>query len=935
MVGTKWYKCDFHLHTPASDCFENKEITPEEWVSTAIERGLDCVAVSDHNSANWIDKIVDAAKETSLVVFPAVEITCSDAKVHLLIIFEIGTTKTTIEDFLTICRIERTKFGEKDAHSELSVEEIIKEANKKSAISIPAHIDDFSSINSVAFAIKDKLLSDGLILGCQTVHNESYISDLDYNKDVALKSINLKFGASEKDIEEGRFRINLDKIKEWRATVQHVKNHNKAILTFSDNPNSEHDSKHGLWGIGNRFTWIKMDQKPSIESFRQALILHQFRIKNDFESPGFPYETPDTWIKSITIKDTELSINGNDGVVIKFNPQMNTIIGGRGSGKSSILHFLRGVFNKGHELSTLTNIHNDFNNFFKTKEKNKIQGVLKAASEIEIIINRNDELFKVVFQQLNAKEQITKIYKFNPLTEKFDLEQDLSYLQIFDFDIYSQKQIYEVANSINSLRETIDGSSEEIMTQHDLLKNKKAEYIKLSASINELKIKAKKKELIQSEIKDISGKIDAVKETGIENELKKIQDFNSDNAKFTSTFERTKVELNQFEKLIETVRSLKVKDEQFAAANLKNLEGIISKINSSIEQVAVSIETSKKEFSKIPEIITSDLQLSLWQKDKDATEKSFSEKKVVLLEKGIVKIDEIEEEIKRLAIKKAELDEIVRIEVEIEKQEFKLAQLKTDFITERQNLSSKRKSFLDVLLADGKVRAKVLKFKDFDQLEEALRLIFSSPDTFTNEIKVLLDYWSGADPKRANIGVYELITNIISGDKNGDEFEKRFIKKITELNGEQLNSIDLMFPEDIIQLEYKTNADVWKVLSNASAGQKTAAILTLILSQGKKPLILDQPEDDLDNYLIYDLVVDQLRKSKETRQIITVTHNANIPVNGDSEVIIVMDSETKHLSPKHIGTIEENEIKRAVCSIMEGGTDAFEMRSKRYQNIKN
>lgn len=143
-----------------------------------------------------------------------------------------------------------------------------------------------------------------------------------------------------------------------------------------------------------------------------------------------------------------------------------------------------------------------------------------------------------------------------------------------------------------------------------------------------------------------------------------------------------------------------------------------------------------------------------------------------------------------------------------------------------------------------------------------------------------------------------------------------------------------MFPEDVIQLEYKTDAGVWKALSNASAGQKTAAILTLILSEGNKPLILDQPEDDLDNYLIYDLVVDQLRKSKETRQIITVTHNANIPVNGDSEVIIVMDSETKHLSPKLIGTIEDEEIKKALCAIMEGGTAAFNMRSKRYRNIK-
>ncbi|MBV5343373.1 hypothetical protein JZU68_07100, partial [bacterium] len=63
------------------------------------------------------------------------------------------------------------------------------------------------------------------------------------------------------------------------------------------------------------------------------------RIKNDFECIDQPYSIPDTWIQSIKIKETELSKSGND-VVIHFNPQMNTIIGGRGSGKSSILQFL-------------------------------------------------------------------------------------------------------------------------------------------------------------------------------------------------------------------------------------------------------------------------------------------------------------------------------------------------------------------------------------------------------------------------------------------------------------------------------------------------------------------------------------------------------------------------------------------------------------------
>ena len=152
------------------------------------------------------------------------------------------------------------------------------------------------------------------------------------------------------------------------------------------------------------------------------------------------------------------------------------------------------------------------------------------------------------------------------------------------------------------------------------------------------------------------------------------------------------------------------------------------------------------------------------------------------------------------------------------------------------------------------------------------------------------------------------------------------------MNDKSLIDLDLLFPEDEIQIDYKVG-NTYKSILNASAGQKTAAILTLLLSHGTTPLILDQPEDDLDNRLIYDLVVDQMKTSKEVRQIIVVTHNANIPVNGDSEHIIVMDSETKHIQVKFTGSVETKEIKQEICNIMEGGIDAFDMRSKRYGEL--
>ena len=92
--------------------------------------------------------------------------------------------------------------------------------------------------------------------------------------------------------------------------------------------------------------------------------------------------------------------------------------------------------------------------------------------------------------------------------------------------------------------------------------------------------------------------------------------------------------------------------------------------------------------------------------------------------------------------------------------------------------------------------------------------------------------------------------------------------------------------------------------------------------------MLDQPEDDLDNKLVYDLIVTRLKKAKSKRQIIVVTHNANIPVNGDAEYIVSMDSDTDKISTKYVGTMDDENIRKEICDVMEGTQDAFEMRAK-------
>ncbi len=120
-------------------------------------------------------------------------------------------------------------------------------------------------------------------------------------------------------------------------------------------------------------------------------------------------------------------------------------------------------------------------------------------------------------------------------------------------------------------------------------------------------------------------------------------------------------------------------------------------------------------------------------------------------------------------------------------------------------------------------------------------------------------------------------------------------------------------------------------IEKGSAGQKAAAILAFLLSHGNNPIIVDQPEDDLDNALIYQLIVSQIHENKKRRQIIMVTHNPNIVVNGDAEYVNVLHFHAGQVQVLKAGGLGEQEIRDHVCDIMEGGAAAFD---KRYNRLR-
>lgn len=115
-----------------------------------------------------------------------------------------------------------------------------------------------------------------------------------------------------------------------------------------------------------------------------------------------------------------------------------------------------------------------------------------------------------------------------------------------------------------------------------------------------------------------------------------------------------------------------------------------------------------------------------------------------------------------------------------------------------------------------------------------------------------------------------------------------------------------------------------------SIGQKCTAILTLLLVESDIPLIVDQPEDSLDNKSIYEQVVKLLRQEKEQRQFVIATHNANIPVLGDAELILALEAEEERGWVEQHDAIDNTKVQEAVKKILEGGNEAFERRREKY-----
>ena len=270
-------------------------------------------------------------------------------------------------------------------------------------------------------------------------------------------------------------------------------------------------------------------------------------------------------------------------------------------------------------------------------------------------------------------------------------------------------------------------------------------------------------------------------------------------------------------------------------------------------------------------------------------------------------------------------------EEELEKMLVQRKALKIDHVLTREKISGVREKVAGRLQeqAGEKVRIRVQRNADALQYQERLTAALKG-----SNLRNQGDIISALTKVRP-----EDLAKIIS-DNDADELETqtalgrergRKILDSLKLSEDPLK-LEIVGTDDkiCIELNVSTGADSnFKDASELSRGQKCTALLPILLARQDSPLVIDQPEDNLDNHFIYETVVGTILRLKKRRQMIFITHNANIPVLGGADLVLVMNSDGRRGFVQKTGSVDE--CRKEIIDLLEGGEEAFELRRRRYE----
>ena len=980
--GARWLRCDLHVHTPfdpekrfgediraAIEAMQKSDATrlaaiAENFVDACRAadhgRGIDLVALTDHNSIEGyrrlrpqFQSIADRAQDEGKpmpAILPGVEFSVGGERpLHFLTIFASDTRPEDIESVIRFVFGERErfdpKFGTPRATGEsvrTFLERLYKFAKPAtgernlSFVLLPAHADGDRGVARESGAHQLRV-STSLWDEMKGHLRQWAVARTEWNGFETARP----FDRLPDAFQDLLCRWTVAKLaKDWDGLS---KPERQRVREQRHWPIVECSDPHKYEAIGSRFTWLKMEA-PDVEGIRLALLDPESRLRRMADGPpGRNYPR----IERLHVASTDFF----EDIEVFFNPCLTTLIGGRGTGKSTAIEYLRYALDRARR--------NDLHDGEASGGRARIQSVLLTKKERDFGHTRGTLLPE---HELTADVVVAeRRYRVRRSVDGLEVTQDwdqpnaqavpIEVRSLLAPRILSQRQIARIARDPASQRKELDAliDSTHLRELDDRRRSLGESLAQLQGTRRHLRDQRVKRPSIQTELQTVRDQIEFLEDgdrkeilgrfAAFERERRWLEDLQSHMGAIAS-------------KLAEEAEA--VGQDDFGPGAPPDSTPTTVWLRSVADRLATahkSLATALQAHVASLQALASDIRQEQTQGWKAQYDKARTEYEALRHDMAERRVDFAQHEklLQRRAQLERELAALDKTGQELEENARKLRDTRLQLVeTHEARLAARRQQAQSLEGMDADVRLEVRSFRDRDDFESRREEWFGGAGLHERDWTVLCDHVfarSGEVPDRiatlaeairadleatAEVGgVLELSDSKVIAFV-GQSLTRNFLNALARPERIRLNEMERFLPEDLVEARVRTADGSFKTIETGSVGEKSTAILSLLLSAGDQPIIIDQPEDDLDNQYVYNVVVNLLRRRKFSRQVIIATHNANIPVNGDAESIVALGTEERSGVVLGAGSIDRPEIKELVSKIMEGSAEAFRLRSERY-----
>lgn len=627
----------------------------------------------------------------------------------------------------------------------------------------------------------------------------------------------------------------------------------------------------------------------TFESVKFALLDKENRVSN--EAPKLEH----SYIKSIAFEGDKLNERN-----INFSHELNAFIGIRGSGKSTVLESIRYALDISFGKNTAD----------REYKEGSIKNALGSGGKISVTaIDRHGH--KYVVRRIVGEQ--SDVYVDGKLQPGINIRETVLHKPIY----FGQKDLSNTGQGFeNDLVEKLVG--EKLIDIRGAITKQRQTVVEIARRLLKLSDIGEKQKEYEAKRQDAEFRLKTFKAHGVEEKLQKQVDYEQDSrvvkdlSNFAIGFTQ---ELDQFvAQYTDEFMSRKKYESKQNKAFFTELMGIFDRVEKGAQQIIGIVQETQSASNEIKTKV-----------------KEFEDLKSALKEEFAGISRGLSEELKSSGVTAIDPDEFLRLRKTIESATQFLAALakeKEQHIALDQQLSASLSELNDLWHQEFTVIKKQLEI--INEQETALQIDIDYKGDKAAFLKYVKDLFRGSKLRENTLA--ELVTEFSDGagvyrelDRgktmvggSAVQFEKYFWDNLSAL-------ITWQVPN-----RYTINYH-GKELKNHSLGQRASALILFVLSQRDNDVvIIDQPEDDLDNQTIYEDVIKLVKKLKPNTQFIFATHNPNIPVLGDAEQVVACTYVEEAIETRS-GSIDKPEIQDAIVGIMEGGTEAFQRRKEIYQ----